>query len=334
MDSRPYWVYRSVMGQHTRPTHAAMNGMVFRADDPIWRSHYPPNGFNCQCSVYALTAAEVEEEGLIIHDSADHLHLVTQDAGLDKRTGEVRQADGWAFSFKDRTGKSHVMTPDPGWSYNPGFAGPGDRKVFLPRNLKIRQSAAQTVSKSMDEFYIPKLEARPTDIARTEIQDVLASSRLDDAVTAREVKDWPLAVISRDIETAIAAAGAVTASQVVTSKIGAGKFTKHRRLDAERLRKVQDALDYGELLVEPPYIPGKQGREHQGNHYTLIAYYEEDDTWWRHVIKIHKRQLAATTVFDDHDPSVRTDDVLNRPDLIKVRPWSKERWRNRPKVGR
>ena len=254
---------------------------------------------------------------------------VTQELGVNSRTGEVMFDDkGVSYSFTDRLGKSHVMTPDPGWSYNPGFAGPGDRKVFLPRNLKIRQSAARSASKSMDEFYIPKLETRPPDIARTEIQDVLASSRLDDAVAAREVKGWPLAVISDEITDAISAAGAVTASQVVTSDVKAGKFTRHDRLDAERLRKVQDALDYGELLIEPP------GRTKQGDRHTLIAYYEEDGTWWRHVIDIERLRLAMTTVFPDYDPSVRTGEVLNRTDLIRVRPWSEERWRNRPKTGK
>ena len=121
LDNRPYWVYRAILDQHTRPAHAAMNGMVFRADDPIWHSHYPPNGFNCRCYVSALTEAEVEEQGLVIRDSAGHTDSILQDAGIDKRTGEVRQVNGIRFSFSDRAGKSQVMTPDPGWSYNPGI---------------------------------------------------------------------------------------------------------------------------------------------------------------------------------------------------------------------
>lgn len=75
VDSRPYWAYRAILDQHTRPTHAAMNGTVFRADDPIWRSHYPPNGWNCRCYVDALTLAEVEEQGLTVYDSEGRLGL-------------------------------------------------------------------------------------------------------------------------------------------------------------------------------------------------------------------------------------------------------------------
>ncbi|CQR43712.1 Prophage MuMc02, F protein (fragment) [Thiomonas sp. CB3] len=42
------WVYRhddSVL--HPRPQHLAWNGLTLPADAPFWRTHYPPNGWNC-----------------------------------------------------------------------------------------------------------------------------------------------------------------------------------------------------------------------------------------------------------------------------------------------
>jgi len=69
-DALPYWKYDAVMDQATRPSHAALNGMVFRADDPIWDKLYPPNGFNCRCSVQALTRGQLERQGLDVSDGS------------------------------------------------------------------------------------------------------------------------------------------------------------------------------------------------------------------------------------------------------------------------
>lgn len=45
----PAWQYSAVMDGRTRPSHAAMDGQVFMADDPIWGRITPPCGYNCRC---------------------------------------------------------------------------------------------------------------------------------------------------------------------------------------------------------------------------------------------------------------------------------------------
>ena len=120
---RPYWMYDALDDGRTRPEHAALDGMVFRHDDPFWTTHYPPNGFNCRCRVRALSASEVEERGLVVSSSKGKLHQVTQRVGLDKRTGEIVERP--ATEFRSGRGAAAVrMTPDPGWSHNPGAGGP------------------------------------------------------------------------------------------------------------------------------------------------------------------------------------------------------------------
>ncbi|BFH10870.1 minor capsid protein [Paenibacillus melissococcoides] len=61
---RPYWQYDAVQDKRTRPSHLAMHGRVFRADDPIWNTWYPPNGFRCRCTVRTLSERQVRERGL------------------------------------------------------------------------------------------------------------------------------------------------------------------------------------------------------------------------------------------------------------------------------
>lgn len=67
---RPFWEYDAVNDRHTRPSHLAMNGRVFRADDPIWDIWYPPNGYRCRCGVKTLSERQVKERGLVVETEA------------------------------------------------------------------------------------------------------------------------------------------------------------------------------------------------------------------------------------------------------------------------
>lgn len=63
-DLRPYGRY--ITGVNPRPTHKALDGMVYPLDHPFWAAHWPPWDYNCNCLVETLSLAEVEERGLTI----------------------------------------------------------------------------------------------------------------------------------------------------------------------------------------------------------------------------------------------------------------------------
>ncbi len=61
MQELPYFRYVAVMDSRTRPEHAAMHNFVARKDDPIWDKWYPPNGFNCRCTVVSVDREEASK---------------------------------------------------------------------------------------------------------------------------------------------------------------------------------------------------------------------------------------------------------------------------------
>jgi hypothetical protein len=70
-EGRPVWVYKSkVFGDHRRQEHIALHDKAFRYDDPFWDTHYPPNGWGCQCYVTTKSEAGAEREGIAVKDSA------------------------------------------------------------------------------------------------------------------------------------------------------------------------------------------------------------------------------------------------------------------------
>ncbi|MCW4589354.1 phage minor head protein [Gluconacetobacter entanii] len=99
----PYWRYRHHTCQHPRPQHLAWDGMILRADDPFWNTHYPPNGWRCHCTVEVVSQRMLDRNGWQVSASP----VIETRPWRNPHTGEIL----------------HVPVGiDPGFAYNPGKA--------------------------------------------------------------------------------------------------------------------------------------------------------------------------------------------------------------------
>lgn len=67
-ESRPYLRYSAIIDSRTRPTHLALNDIIRHIDDEFWNKHYPPNGFQCRCTVESLTEKMADRIGITPDD--------------------------------------------------------------------------------------------------------------------------------------------------------------------------------------------------------------------------------------------------------------------------
>lgn len=96
-ERRPYWEYDAVNDTHTRPTHLAHDGKIYRHDHPFWRTWYPSNGYRCRCVVHSLSAEEMEEEGLT----------------EETQVTELKPDEGFRYNPADESWKPDLKKYDP-----------------------------------------------------------------------------------------------------------------------------------------------------------------------------------------------------------------------------
>lgn len=107
LQAAPYWQYvHADWVTNPRHQHLAWDGLVLRRDDPWWQTHYPPNGWGCQCSVRGLWPRDLAAMGKDGPDEAPEVHLVERLIGQ-----------------RNPRGPRLVLVPagiDPGFEYIPG----------------------------------------------------------------------------------------------------------------------------------------------------------------------------------------------------------------------
>ena len=116
----PYWQYVHSRARHPRVQHQQWDGLVLRADDGFWRTHYPPNGWRCGCRVRVLSGRDLSRQGKSGPDASPRIETRSW---TNPRTGQELQVP---------------QGIDPGFAYNPGLAWQVGEAPELPRDARAR----------------------------------------------------------------------------------------------------------------------------------------------------------------------------------------------------
>lgn len=204
---RPFLRYVAVQDRRTRPEHAAWHGIILPVDDPWFLSHYPPNGWNCRCTVRQLSARDVDRLGGV----SEAPETATR-SWINKRTGEeVEVAEGI----------------DPGWDYHVGRAADAGR-----RDATLEEGLAGGATRAL----LDKLAAARPDIAHAALRDVVRSADF-----ARQLQDpkVPLPVLRLPDQVA-AAIGARNPVAVLSPESLAKNLERHPDLQAADYRQLPE----------------------------------------------------------------------------------------------
>ena len=87
-DVAPYLEYVAVGDSRTRPQHKAWSGTILHVDDAFWSTHYPPNGWNCRCTVMQMSSTTLKRQNKTV-STAPNIALEDRIVTSGKSAGEV-----------------------------------------------------------------------------------------------------------------------------------------------------------------------------------------------------------------------------------------------------
>lgn len=93
-----YWMYRSALLETTRTSHRLLHGTVLPRDHIFWSKNYPPNDWNCKCTVTAHSKRELERMGIfdkVVTGDIDNIASLDWDynVGVNTNLAGIKKLD-------------------------------------------------------------------------------------------------------------------------------------------------------------------------------------------------------------------------------------------------
>ena len=271
-DTRPYLLYDAINDSRVRPSHLAMDGTIRRWNDPWWKTHSPPCGFRCRCSLISLSEEQAQARSGFDKDG--------KGTGLNK-IPELPDGGGLA-------------QPDKGWDYNP-FE---DRMQWAEKALERFDPKLRAVG---EKFSVANVANSMKAIATlTDVKQFLVN-----ALEHRSNNQTPLVLqpLSKKIYANLAVLGAKPRDRVVAlDHDNVLHIHDSHGLDKELLRgqipiTAEDLMNSGELLeVATSMVPGKPSHSKNGAMRVVI---EADDQEFRYSItfEVRRHYLVPLTMY-------------------------------------
>lgn len=254
----PYVLYVRTTSSDPRVEHLQWVGLILPIDHPFWRTHWPPNGWQCKCQVRMISARE--RDRLLGTERVNG-----QD--LDGNDIKIRYTDqapdlGPDIQYRNRrTGEISIVPPgiDPGWQTNPGLA----RASTLIQNLET------------------KLQVADSRDATRVLTDLWADPYLQLAPRLSE-KVWLPAGHSPALATELGAASPVIS---ITSEAIAERLVKHK-LNVEDFALLPQILAEGQVFADP-----------RGKASVRAVLLQLGKAWWRAFVTVSGNgYLRATSL--------------------------------------
>lgn len=116
-EEAPYLLYDAVDDTRTRAEHAQWDDLVLPMSSSFFKTHYPPNGYNCRCSVIQLDADDLERMGI---EPRRRAPTIKYENWTNPRTGRVERVPEGV---------------DPGFDNNPGMARAKELRKLLAQKV-------------------------------------------------------------------------------------------------------------------------------------------------------------------------------------------------------
>lgn len=209
----PYLEYVTSLSERKRREHLAWVGTTLPVDDPWWRTHYPPNGWNCKCRV--RPRAEPRD---------------------DLTPAQMKRPPLDPQPWRSRTTGESRLVPrgiDPGWDSNAGLMR--ERLAGQQLARRIERMASEEAKREA----VNRLRRDPA--LRYIIENGVGYDPDNPADHSLRGLRWPVAVLPERIATEIGTTSRVATITAATAE----KQMRQRKppLSVADYDRVQDILD-------------------------------------------------------------------------------------------